>query len=401
MARAFLLVMDSVGCGHAPDAAVFGDEGANTLGHIVEACAQGKANRSGLRHGPLHVPFMNALGLEAVLNMAAGRDWKKPTHPHAQFGVAAETSKGKDTPSGHWEIAGAPVDFEWGYFPLTIPALPQSLTEAMIAQGHLPGVLGNCHSAGLEIIERFGEEHVRTGKPIVYTSVDSVVQIAAHEDVFGRQRLYDLCALTRTLCDPLRIGRVIARPFVGEAGNFQRTPFRKDFSIPPPHGTLLDRAAAQQRAIVTLGKIGDIFGHRNTGTEITGADNNVLFDALLTQAQTLPDGGLLFANFVDFDTDFGHRRDVAGYAGCLENFDRRLPELEPHLRPDDLVILTGDHGNDPSWSGTDHTRELVPILAFGPSLQAKTIGHRHSFCDIGESVAAHLHLSKGASGESW
>jgi len=402
--RALLIVLDSVGCGGAPDAASFGDEGANTLQHIAEVCAAGRADRDGLRQGPLHLPVLASLGLGRACAEATGLipPGLETEQPQALFGAAQETSLGKDTPSGHWEIAGTPVTSAFGYFPQEIPAFPSALTEAMIRGAELPGLLGNCHASGVEIIERLGAEHVATGKPIVYTSVDSVLQIAAHETAFGLQRLYQLCALTRRLVDPLMIGRVIARPFVGDAATgFRRTSNRMDFSLPPPSGTLLETAETAGRAVVTLGKIGDIFAHRFTGREIKAAGNEALFDRLMEEWPRLPAGGLLFANFVDFDTEFGHRRDVAGYAACLEAFDRRLPALFARLGPDDLLVITADHGNDPTWHGTDHTREQVPVLAYRPGLAGRSLGSLPSYADIGQSVAAHLGLPRLPHGRSF
>ncbi len=398
--RAFLIVLDSVGCGHAPDAAAFGDEGADTLGHIAAACAAGQADRAGLRQGPLKLPHLTALGLGHACAVAAGR--LPAGLPGGLYGSAVEVSPGKDTPSGHWEIAGTPVPFAWGHFPDTRPCFPQDLTAAIVREGRLPGILGDRHASGTAIIEELGPEHLATGKPILYGSVDSVLQIAAHEESFGLERLYELCRLARKLVDPLNIGRVIARPFVGSAADgFRRTANRKDFAIPPPAGTLLDRAAEAGRRIVSLGKIGDIFAHRNTGAEVKAAGNMALFDRLLEQAASLAEGGLLFANFVDFDSEFGHRRDVAGYAACLEDFDRRLPAFEVLLRPGDLAVITADHGNDPTFKGTDHTREQVPILAFGPGLPPRAIGRRPSLADIGQSVAAHLGLAPLPAGISF
>ncbi len=394
MPRALLIVLDSLGCGGAEDAAAFGDTGADTFGHIVEACANVAADRDGLRAGPLKIPFMESLGLSLAARASTGRAIPSTGSPLGAFGYGVETSMGKDTPSGHWEIAGAPLDFDWGYFPDTNPAFPAELTRAIIAQGQLPGILGDRRAAGTAIIDVLGEEHLRTGKPILYTSADSVLQIAAHEETFGLDRLYDLCKLTRKLVVPLRVGRVIARPFVGaRAGEFQRTPRRKDFAMPPPRGNLLDRAAEAGRPVVSIGKIGDIFCHRNTGEEIKGDRHPDLFAKLLRAFGALPDGGLIFANFLDLDTDFGHRRDVAGAAACIEDFDIQLAGLARLLRPGDLVVLTGDHGNDPTWRGTDHTREHVPILAFGPDVRRGSIGRRETFADMGATVAAHLGLA--------
>ena len=405
MPRAALLVLDSLGVGGAADAGAFGDAGADTFGHIVEACAQGRADRAGLRSGPLLIPFLSAHGLGLAAEASRGAALAGLAHPASAqglWGFAREVSKGKDTPSGHWEIAGAPVDFAWGYFPNTQPSFPPALTQALIAQGGLPGILGDRHASGTEIIEELGLEHMRSGKPIVYTSVDSVLQIAAHEESFGLERLYDLCRLARDLCDPLKIGRIIARPFIGQApGAFKRTPRRKDFAMPPAAGNLLDRAAEARRSVISIGKIGDIFAHRNTGEEIKGAGDMDLFDKTLEAFDRLPDGGLLFANYLDLDTDFGHRRDVAGAAACLEAFDRRMSELQARLRPGDLVVFTGDHGNDPTFRGTDHTRENVPVLAFGPGLAPAPLGARSTFADMGASIAAHLGLAATSAGRPW
>ena len=405
MPRALLLVLDSFGCGGAPDAGLFGDAGADTLGHIASAAAIGKADRKGLRSGPLKMPFLDGLGLGRAAGLASGRvppGLSHPDAPRGAFGYGVEVSKGKDTPSGHWEIAGAPVDFAWGYFPDTRPAFPPDLMAALIREGELPGILGDCHASGTEIIEQLGPEHLTSGKPIVYTSVDSVLQIAAHEEAFGLERLYDLCRIARPLVDPLRIGRVIARPFVGDGpGRFQRTPNRKDFAMPPPHGNLLDRATEAGRAVVCIGKIGDIFAHRNTGEEIKGSGHADLIGKTTAALERLPDGGLIFANYLDLDTEFGHRRDVPGAAACLEDFDTRMATLATCLQPGDLVVITGDHGNDPTWRGTDHTRECVPILAFGPTTPTGPIGRRASFSDTGATLAKHLGLAPPLAGRPW
>ena len=392
--RALILVMDSVGIGGAPDAARYGDDGADTVGHIADACSAGRAD-SNAREGPLRLPNLVALGLGQACHLATGRvppGLDGPVwHP---FGCASEISKGKDTPSGHWEIAGVPVPFEWGYFPRTKPCFPANLTSAFCEEAGLPGILGDCHASGTDIIAEFGERHIRSGMPICYTSADSVFQIAAHEQSFGLDLLYEICALARRLVDPLNIGRVIARPFVGtSASNFKRTAHRRDFSVPPPEDTILDIAAAAGRDIVTIGKIDDIFAHRATGRNLRGDGNMALFDATLKGLASLADGGFLFANFIDFDTLYGHRRDVIGYAEALEAFDDRLPELLSRLRSDDLLIITADHGCDPTWNGTDHTREQVPILAW-TTQSSPPIGRRTGFADIGTTVAKHLDLTE-------
>jgi phosphopentomutase len=403
--RAFLVVLDSVGIGGAPDAAAFGDEGANTLGHIAEACAQGRANRAVVRSGALEVPNLCRLGLSLAAAEAIGRmpgGLLAPRTVTGQWGVAVETSRGKDTVSGHWEIAGVPVDFDWGYFPSTVPCLPAALRDALIREGRLPGILGDKHASGTAIIAALGLEHMRTGKPIVYTSADSVLQIAAHEHTFGLERLLDLCRLARKLVDDLNIGRVIARPFIGsDPSNFERTGNRRDFAMPPPGKTLLDRLTAAGREVRSIGKIGDIFAGRSTGTITKASGHDALFDRLLEAARELAPGGLAFVNFVDFDTLYGHRRDVAGYAAALEHFDRRLPKLLARLRPGDFLVLTADHGCDPTWKGSDHTRECVPVLAWGPDLNPGPIGRRPTFADIGQTVASSLEVSPLAHGTTW
>lgn len=402
MPRAFLFVLDSFGIGGSSDAATFGDEGADTFGHILAGCRDGKGDREGLRSGPLSLPNMSGLGLDDAWRTATGQPLDGNEIRTGFRGAAQEVSDGKDTPSGHWEIAGVPVPFKWGYFPDTVPAFPPDLIEAIIREGKLPGILGDCHASGTEIIERFGEEHIRTGKPICYTSVDSVLQIAAHEEHFGLQRLYDLCKIVRKLVDPLNIGRVIARPFLGEtAETFKRTPNRKDLAVPPPEPTLCDRVVASGRRTIGIGKIGDIFAHRGISEVRKGAGNMAMLDAALGAMDDAADGDLVFANFVDFDTEYGHRRDIAGYAAALEAFDRRVPEILARLRPGDMLVLTADHGNDPSWRGTDHTRERVPIIGTGPGLKSVDVGLRPTFADIGETVAEHLGLAPGRHGTSF
>ena len=351
---------------------------------------------TGLRSGPLQLPHLDALGLAR-----AGGDELGPM-PQGLWGSAAETSTGKDTPSGHWEIAGVPVRFEWGYFPRTVPAFPPSLIQQIVDDSGIPGILGDRHASGTEIITALGEESIATGTPIFYTSSDSVIQIAAHEAHFGLDRLYALCEVARKHVDPLNIGRVIARPFIGEsAGEFRRTANRRDYAVPPPEPTVLDRLVEADRRVIAIGKIGDIFAHRGI-TEVRKGDGNMaLFDDMLGALDDAEDGDLIFANFVDFDMLYGHRRDVAGYARALEAFDARLPELHAKLISGDLAIITADHGCDPTYPGSDHTRETVPVLTFGPGIATGSIGRRTTFADIGESVAAHLGLPPGKHGTSF
>jgi phosphopentomutase len=373
MPRAFLVVMDSVGIGGAPDADSFfnngrPDTGANTLGHIADACAEGRADEG--RSGPLHLPNLDALGLGAALNLASGHAGPGlGATPTGLWGAATEVSRGKDTPSGHWEIAGVPLPWEWTYFPDTNPAFPDDLTKALAKAAGTEGILGNKHASGTVILDELGGEHMRTGWRAVAPMV--------HD---------------------MRVGRVIARPFLGsEEDGFKRTLNRKDFALDPPSPTLCDWATAAGRPVHAVGKIGDIFAHRGISDEVKGADAD-LMEGLIRLADTAADGALVFANFVEFDANFGHRRDVPGYAAALEWFDAQLPRFFAKLRDGDLVIFTADHGNDPSWSGTDHTRERVPVLGHGVGL--KPIGHV-GFSDIGASVAAHLGLAERGAGRSF
>jgi phosphopentomutase len=391
--RAIIGVLDSFGLGAAPDAERFGDAGANTFGHIAKACAGGLPRKDG-RTGPLDIPNLLALGLGKAARQADGRvAIAEPAEVVGKYGFAAELGRGKDTPSGHWEMMGLPVDYDWGFFPKTVPSFPPELTAAFIAQTGVPGILGDCHASGTDIIEELGLEHIRTGKPIVYTSADSVYQIAAHETHFGLDRLYECCHIARRLVDKYNIGRVIARPFVGERpGAFKRTGNRHDYAMPPHAPTLLDRYAATGRPTYGIGKISDIFAAKGITNTVKAFTNDEVFDAMLDLVKTGPDDAIIFANFVDFDTLFGHRRDIAGYAGALEAFDKRIPELRAALRADDLAMLSADHGCDPTWPGTDHTREYVPVLAFGPKVPPGPIGERQTFADIGQSAAQHLGL---------
>lgn len=405
MPRAILCVLDSFGIGGAADAEAFGDAGSDTLGHIAEQCAAGKADKDGLRSGPLNVPNMDRLGLGAAGRLSTGKDVPGLSFsgdPEGLWGYAAEVSNGKDTPSGHWEIAGVPVRFDWGYFPETVPTFPQELIEKISEKAGMNGILGNKHASGTVIIAELGEEHVRTGKPIFYTSADSVIQIAAHEDHYGLERLYELCEITREFADPYNIGRVIARPFVGDsADTFERTANRRDYSVLPPEPTLLDRLTSAGRTVYGIGKISDIFAHQGVSRVLKGAGNDQLFDKTLEAMDLAQDGDLVFANFIDFDSLYGHRRDVPGYAAALEHFDRRLPEMVAALREGDLLLLTADHGCDPTWKGTDHTRENVPVIGTGPGISGRSVGGRTTYADIGESIAVHLGVAAGPNGASF
>lgn len=402
MPRAFLIVMDSVGIGGAPDAAAYfnagqPDTGANTLLHIAEACAAGRAEEG--RSGPLRLPALDALGLGAAIRLASGA--APPglgSAPQGRWGAATEVSKGKDTPSGHWELAGVPVPWDWHYFPDEIPAFPEVLLAEVRARAGTAGTLGNCHASGTEIIARLGEEHMRTGWPICYTSADSVFQIAAHEETFGLPRLLALCEALAPTLHAMKIGRVIARPFVGAPGAFTRTANRHDYAIAPPAPTLLDWAAGAGRATHAVGKIGDIFSMRGISVLHKGKSDADLFEHLLTLAATAEPGSLTFANFVEFDSLWGHRRNPSGYARALEWFDAAAARFLARLKPGDLALFTADHGNDPTWTGTDHTRERVPVLIHGAGQGAIGLV---AFADVAASLAAHLGIPAQGPGRSF
>jgi len=401
--RAVLLVIDSLGVGFLPDAARYGDEGADTFGHIVEACAAGRADAD--RAGPLDVPTLESVGLFRAAEAARGSPL--PGHdrqriPAALWGYAAERSRGKDTISGHWEMAGHPVLEDWGYFTALEDSMPAALLDALAQRAGVPGLLGNCHASGTEIVERLGGEHLRTGKPIVYTSADSVLQVCAHEEAFGLERLYALCEVARELVDEYRIGRVIARPFVGtSATDFLRTPHRRDFAVPPPPGTLLDALAGAGAEVVGVGKVTDIFCGRGITRKVKASGLEALMAATQQALVEARGPALVFTNLVDFDQEYGHRRDVAGYAAALERFDGMLARLLAALGPGDLLVVTADHGNDPTWSGWNHTREHVPVLAAGPAVGPQPIGRRDSFADIGQSLAAWFGVGPLAHGQSF
>ncbi|MES2741440.1 MAG: phosphopentomutase [Pseudomonadota bacterium] len=395
MPRAFILLLDSFGLGATPDAADYGDTGANTFGHIAAWAAKQGA--------PLRLPTLERLGLAAAGHAASG-EWAEGfalrTGFCAAYGAARERSTGKDTQSGHWEIAGVPVEFDWGYFPRSTPTFPAELTGALMAQTRVPGFLGDCHASGTDIINRFGDQHMASGKPIIYTSADSVMQIAAHEESFGLERLYAMCEAAFELVKPYNIGRVIARPFLGQDGNYRRTANRHDYAVAPPAPTLLDHVNRAGGEVIGLGKISDIFAAQGISRVVKGADNMALFDALLKVGGAAGDGSLSFVNFVDFDQSFGHRRDIAGYANALREMDARLPEFIASMKAGDLAVITADHGCDPTWPGSDHTREHIPMLFFGPGVAPRALGVSDSFSDIGQTLAHHLGVASLAHGNN-
>lgn len=390
MARALLLILDSLGIGGAPDAGRFGDAGASTLGHIRDWCR--------IDGRPFHLPNLSALGLFDALAAAMGE--APPQTPGALWAVAREASMGKDTTTGHWEIACAPPLAPFHLFPDTAPAFPPDLTDTLAAEAGLPGFLGNCHASGSRILARLGAEHMTTGKPILYTSTDSVIQIAAHEQTFGLGRLLDLCRLARRHADRLSVGRVIARPFDGPPGALRRTPNRRDFSLPPPSATLLDDLTAAGRRVIGVGKIGDIFAGRGLGESRKAHGVTGTFEATLAAWQGLPPGGLVISNIVEFDSEFGHRRNPEGYAAALEELDALLPRLTAAAGPGDLIVITADHGNDPTWRGSDHTREQVPVLIHAPDIPPRPLG-LVGFSDIGATLGAHLGIAVSGPGTSF
>jgi phosphopentomutase len=389
MGRAIILVLDSFGIGATADAERFGDVGSDTFGHIArERLASGK---------PLNLPNLARLGLyhagrDSTGEFAAGAI--TDTEIVGAYGYAEELSSGKDTPSGHWEIAGLPVLFDWGYFSERENTFPQELLDELVTRAGLPGYLGNCHASGTTIIANLGDEHVATGKPIFYTSADSVFQIACHEESFGLDRLYELCDIARELVDKYNIGRIIARPFTGDGPDtYARTSNRRDLTTPPHADTVLDKLVAAGGDVISIGKIADIYAHHGITKKIKASGNAALFDATLETLCDAGDRSIVFTNFVDFDMLYGHRRDVEGYAAALEYFDQRLPELLELMKDDDVVFLCADHGCDPTWEGSDHTREHIPVLAYGHGVTPGALGKRETFADIGQSIASFFSLA--------
>ena len=388
MARVFLVVMDSVGIGGAPDADKYfngdvSDFGSNTVLHIAEHMQE--------KGSPLNLPQLNALGLGSALYHSVGIEHPNlPIDKGANWAVGKESSLGKDTPSGHWELAGLPVTWDWHYFTSKTNSFPEEIISAICQIAQVDGILGNKHASGLKIIEEFGQSHVETSMPICYTSADSVFQIAAHETAFGLDRLYSLCDTLAPIIHNLNVGRVIARPFVGSKGEgWKRTKNRRDYAMLPPGSVLIDWVKASGGKTYSIGKIGDIFSMRNIDYNFTGTDRD-LMNHLRKQIDSAEDGSLIFANFVEFDSLFGHRRDPTGYAKALEWFDNEIASVVRNLLEDDLLIITADHGNDPTWSGTDHTREQVPILIKG---KADLIQSGIEFGDVAKLASKHLGLA--------
>lgn len=383
MARVVILVMDSFGIGHAPDAEKFGDVSANTFAHIAQQYFQQTGKL-------LALPNLSALGVVDAC-LAAGKE-PFPIEAYqldkGAYAYAAEISSGKDTPSGHWEMAGVPVLFEWGYFTDKTASFPAELIEKINEATQFPGILGNCHASGTDVIASLGEQHIQSGLPICYTSADSVFQVAAHETHFGLDNLYHYCETVRELLSDYNIGRVIARPFVGTSANdFVRTGNRRDYSVLPPAPTVLDKLTDADGHVISVGKIADIFAHQGISEKTKANGIDALVDATIKHLSDAPDKSLIFTNLVNFDQDFGHRRDVLGYAHALEAFDKRLPEVYQVMNKDDLLFLTADHGCDPTWHGNDHTREYVPILTYHHGINSIDLGERSTFADLGQTIA--------------
>jgi phosphopentomutase len=366
--RVIVIVLDGAGIGELPDAALYGDEGSNTLGNM------GRAVR-------LRIPTLAALGLARLVPLP---EVPAPAAPLAAFGRMAERSPGKDSVTGHWELAGIVLDRAFPTFPAGFPGDLIAEFERRIGRA----VLGNIVASGTKVIDELGEEHMRSGSPIVYTSADSVFQIAAHEEIVPVAMLYDWCKIAYELAvDGLGVGRVIARPFVGTAGQFRRTANRHDYAMPPPSETLLDKLAAAKVHVAAIGKINDLFAGRGIAEPLPTKSDDHGMDAV-EQQMARQDRGLIFANLVDFDTVYGHRNDVAGYAVNLERFDERLSRLIPKLRPDDMLVITADHGNDPSTPSTDHSREYVPLIIAGERVRKGVdLATRSTFADLGQTIA--------------
>lgn len=396
MSRVIILMMDSFGIGGAHDADKFDNSGANTFGHIVEAS------------GGLKIPNLHRLGLTKVAEAATGKapnigiQIKSPMDIGCIKAHMSEKSVAKDTTSGHWEMAGVPVLKSWGYFKPDYPSFPDSLIENICKEAGIDGILGNKAASGTEIIQELGEEHIKTGKPIFYTSADSCLQIAAHEKYFGLDKLYKLCEIAFEKVKPYNIARIIARPFIGEkAGEFTRTPNRHDYSVKPFAPTVLDKMKAAGGNVIAIGKISDIYAGQGVTKALHASGLEELWDVTLDEVMNAPENSIIFTNFVDFDMLWGHRRNVKGYADGLEYFDSRLPEILPLLREDDIVIITADHGNDPTYKGTDHTREQVPMLLFGKKIQTRDAGESKTFADIAQTIASYFKLEPFADGKSF
>lgn len=380
----FIIVLDGVGIGELPDAKNYNDEGSSTLSNMAEAV------------GGLNLPNLEKFGLG---NISSIKGVNSISNPVASFGKMSEASKGKDSTTGHWEIGGLLVDTDFNYYP---NGFTKEITDKFLSLTECKGFLGNKAASGTEIINELGDEHVKTGFPIIYTSADSVFQIAAHQDVIPLERLYKICEITRNkvLVEPLNIGRVIARPFLGESGNYNRTVYRKDYSLDPPQDTILDVLQKNNINTVAIGKINDLFNYKGITDQLKSKSNEEGFEKLLYASDEFSES-LIFTNLVDFDVYFGHRNDPIGFANALKVFDDFLPVLIDKLHESDRLILTADHGNDPTTPSTDHSREYVPILYFGKNKSSNNLGIRSTFSDVGKTVADYFGVANNLKGKSF
>lgn len=380
----FIIVLDGVGVGELPDAGLYGDLGSNTLGNIAS-----------MQNG-LTLPNLQKLGFGNIIPI---KGLEKISQPLASFGKMSELSKGKDSTTGHWELSGLFVDTDFDYFP---NGFPDTIIGKFLEITGCKGFLGNKAASGTEIIKELGDEHVRTGFPIIYTSADSVFQIAAHQEIIPLEKLYEICDKTRkkVLTDPLKIGRVIARPFIGESGNYERTVYRKDYSLDPPSDTILDLLYLNEVNTVAIGKISDLFNYRGISVQVKSKSNKEGFEQLI-KASNEYNNSLIFINLVDFDVYFGHRNDVEGFANALKEFDKFLPEFLENLHSSDRVIFTADHGNDPTTLSTDHSREYVPLLYFGKNKPVTNLGIRNTFSDVGKTAADYFNIKNDLMGKSF
>lgn len=380
----FIIVLDGVGVGELPDASLYSDQGSNTIGNIAD------------RIGGLELPNLQKLGLGNIIPV---KGIKPSENPLASFGKLSEKSKGKDSTTGHWEIAGLYVQTDFDYFP---DGFTDDIMKRFLDLTVCKGFLGNKAASGTEIIAELGDEHVKTGFPIVYTSADSVFQIAAHQNIISLDQLYKICEITRdkVLAEPLKIGRVIARPFIGSSGNYQRTVYRKDYSLDPPSDTILDVLSKNHINTVAIGKINDLFNYRGISKQVVSKSNKEGCDKLI-EAASKYDNSLIFINLVDFDVYYGHRNDVEGFAKALKEFDNFLPSFIDKLHQTDRFIITADHGNDPTTPSTDHSREYIPVLYFGKNKKSKNLGIRDTFSDIGKTAAEFFGVSNNLEGKSF
>jgi phosphopentomutase len=380
----FIIVLDGVGVGELPDANLYNDIGSNTLGNIAKAV-------NGLK-----LDNLRKLGLGNIISIKGIEGVKEPK---ASFGKMNEASKGKDSTTGHWELSGLFVDTDFNYFP---DGFPDDVIGKFLKVTGCKGYLGNKAASGTEIINELGDEHFKTGFPIIYTSADSVFQIAAHQEVISLEELYEICDKTReeVLIDPLKVGRVIARPFLGSSGNYQRTVYRKDYSLDPPSETILDILYKNKIQTVAIGKINDLFNYRGINVQLISKSNEEGFKQLIKSSIEYQNS-LIFINLVDFDVYFGHRNDAVGFANALKNFDDFLPEFLDKLHPTDRVIFTADHGNDPTTPSTDHSREFVPVLYFGKNKIATNLGTRNTFADVGKTAAEYFNINNDLKGKSF